>query len=230
MYTSFTLDDIEGHILSLGPAGGKTTFTITDMVEGRVLPWGYPDVCFIISDSQFENMSISSAEVVTYKAYSVDHQQTTKEASAALMGMKTEKSGMSTYYSQYRQNVETSVINVFTLGFLGLVFLVATGSIIYFKQLTEAESDKSRYDILRKIGVSKIEIRNSIAKQVLFAFVLPLSVGILHSAMMLQALASINLIEGLFAAPIMIAVGAYIPIYLVYYILTVNSYNRIVNS
>lgn len=78
--------------------------------------------------------------------------------------------------------------------------------------------------------VSRKEIRNSIAKQVLFAFALPLAVGILHSAMMLRVLASINLIEGLFAAPILIAVGAYILIYLVYFALTVNSYKRIVSS
>ena len=38
--------------------------------------------------------------------------------------------------------------------FLGLVFLL-TGSIIYFKQLTEAHADRERYIVLRKLGVTK---------------------------------------------------------------------------
>ena len=44
-------------------------------------------------------------------------------------------------------------------GFLGLVFLTATGKIIYFKQLTEANSDKARYQILYKIGVNRREVK-----------------------------------------------------------------------
>ena len=43
--------------------------------------------------------------------------------------------------------------------FLGLVFLLATGSIIYFKQLTEAHADRERYIVLRKLGVTKTEMK-----------------------------------------------------------------------
>ncbi|MDT2264426.1 hypothetical protein P7H12_13755 [Paenibacillus larvae] len=45
-------------------------------------------------------------------------------------------------------------IMIFVGTFVGLVFLIATGSIIYFKQLSEANADKAKYNILRKVGVT----------------------------------------------------------------------------
>ena len=42
-------------------------------------------------------------------------------------------------------------MKIFVVSSLALVLLVATGSVIYFKQLTEAHSDKNRYEILRKL-------------------------------------------------------------------------------
>lgn len=68
----------------------------------------------------------------------------------------------------YKEGKEGNALMLFILGFLGLVFLAATGSIIYFKQLTEANEAKDNYEILRKLGVSKKDIRNSIRKQTFF--------------------------------------------------------------
>lgn len=199
--------------------------------DAVMLPWGYPDVCIVVSDSLFNELSGSgSYESFTYKAYKVTDEGTTKETSAAVMAMKTEESKMSTYYDQHRRNLESAGLNIFALGFLGLVFLAATGSIIYFKQLTDAHSDKRRYEILRNIGVSRRQVRASVAKQTLFVFLLPLLLGILHSSMILKALSSIQLIGGNLIAPIIISMIAYAIIYLGYYVLCVNSYDRIVRK
>ncbi|MCY6371109.1 ABC transporter permease [Clostridium ganghwense] len=134
----------------------------------------------------------------------------------------------SSYYESYKGGLMQSGLLIFTSGFLGLVFLVATGSIIFFKQLSEANNDKERYTIIKKIGVNKKEIRASIAKQILFVFLLPLIVGIVHSLVAVSILGDalkLNL-----TIPIGISVGAYTLIYMVYYVLTVNSYTKTVNS
>ncbi|MDF9507550.1 FtsX-like permease family protein [Bacillus cereus] len=65
---------------------------------------------------------------------------------------------------------------------------MATGSVIYFKQLTEADSDKNRYEILRKIGVNRKEVRTTIVKESLFIFFLPLIIGILNGGMLTTSL------------------------------------------
>ncbi|MMZ65744.1 Bacitracin export permease protein BceB [compost metagenome] len=106
------------------------------------------------------------------------------------------------------------------------MFLAATGSIIYFKQLTEAGSDKARYVILHKIGVKKREIRKSVAKQVLFIFALPLAFGIAHCAVALSALSKLMMAN--LVVPVMICMGVYVCIYLIYYLLTVHAYCKIV--
>jgi putative ABC transport system permease protein len=128
----------------------------------------------------------------------------------------------SSYYSEYRGGLSISGLIIFIGAFLGLLFLVATGSIIFFKQLSEANDDKDRYEILRKIGVTNKEIKASIGKQIFVVFSLPLVIGIMHSLVatsLLSQLMRVNL-----TLPIIITVSAYTFIYMVYYFLTVNSY------
>ncbi|MBR9744734.1 ABC transporter permease [Bacillus anthracis] len=112
--------------------------------------------------------------------------------------------------------------------FLGLVFLLATGSIVYFKQLTEAHADRERYIVLRKLGVTKKEMKKAIAKQMRFIFFLPLVVGISHSLFALKGLSTVLPYET--AVPLVMSIGVYSVIYIGYYFLTVRSYFRIVSK
>ncbi len=45
---------------------------------------------------------------------------------------------------------------IFIGGFLGLVFLMATGSIIYFKQISKLNKNAKRFEVLRKLGFSAV--------------------------------------------------------------------------
>lgn len=136
--------------------------------------------------------------------------------------------GYQSYYDKYSGNLSATGLIIFIGAFLGLVFLTATGSIIFFKQLSEANDDRGRYRILRNIGVTKREIKSSIGRQILMVFMLPLIVGAAHS------LVAVSLLGALLGAelliPVGLTIGIYTLIYLVYYIFTVNSYNRIVNA
>ncbi len=231
MYSTFAASDVVGDTFLFPLEEGPRKVEVTGLVQGRMLPWGFPDVCLIVSDSLYDELRpLAGIEPVTYKAYKADDQMTSKQVSDALQSLRTDDNAMSTFYYQYRLGMESAGMNIFTLGFLGLVFLAATGCMIYFKQLTDATTDKKRYEILRKIGVSRKEIRASVAKQTLFVFLLPLVLGVVHTCMIVNALASIQLIGGNLIVPILISVTAYAVIYLGYYILCLNSYNRIVNK
>ena len=46
-------------------------------------------------------------------------------------------------------------VTLFIGSFLGIIFVLATGSIIYYKQLSEAHANQKYYEVLRKIGVTK---------------------------------------------------------------------------
>ena len=72
---------------------------------------------------------------------------------------------------------------LFFLGvFLGLLFIMATVLIMYYKQLSEGYDDKRNFSIMRKVGLEKAEIRRSVRSQVLIMFYLPLVTACVHIA------------------------------------------------
>jgi putative ABC transport system permease protein len=183
-YTDHEASGYVGREVTLRSKHGDIDVELVQMLENRVMTWGFPDVYLVVSDEVFSNMA-SEVDPFIFKVYSVENQKSAKETS-----MKLEQLGavdrqpdleildypqVFTYYSEYREGLESAGLDIFLLGFLGLVFLAATGSMVYFKQLTDAHTDKARYEILRKIGVSRGEIYRSIAKQTLFVFALPLT-------------------------------------------------------
>jgi putative ABC transport system permease protein len=145
----------------------------------RILNWSFPDVMIVVNDVTYQKVE-AQVSPINYVGYSVQGQKATKKTADILAAIKTSQSSLSTFYSIYRYGIEDAAFNVFILGFLALIFVMATGSVIYFKQLTEANADKTRYEILNKIGVSKKEISSSILKQNAFIFILPLAVGLAH--------------------------------------------------
>ena len=66
--------------------------------------------------------------------------------------------------------------------FLGLLFLLATALIIYYKQISEGYEDQRRYQILRQVGMTDREVRASIHSQILLVFFLPLCTAGIHTA------------------------------------------------
>lgn len=66
--------------------------------------------------------------------------------------------------------------------FLGLLFLLATALIIYYKQISEGYEDQRRYTILQQVGMTDREVRSSIHSQILLVFFLPLVTAGIHTA------------------------------------------------
>lgn len=135
-------------------------------------------------------------------------------------------------FSSVPQSYEDSLATVgallFVGSFLGLVFLAATGSIIYFKILTEAEEDQVKYAILNKIGVNSKQILKTVAGQVAVIFSAPLIVGIVHSAFALLAFSQLFGMN--ITKPVILWMIAYSAIYFIYYVFTVRSFYKIVRQ
>lgn len=65
--------------------------------------------------------------------------------------------------------------------YLGIVFMVSSAAILALQQLSEAEDNKTNYEVLRKIGTPSKMINRSILLQIGIYFVLPLLLAIIHS-------------------------------------------------
>lgn len=117
--------------------------------------------------------------------------------------------------------------------FLGFIFLVATVLIIYYKQISEGYEDKSRFEIMQKVGMSKKEVRASIRSQVLKVFFLPLVMACVHLAVAFPLMNRLILMFGmvnvpLFAICTVATVGVFAVIYAIVYGITARSYYKIV--
>lgn len=124
---------------------------------------------------------------------------------------------------------------LFFLGiFLGLLFIMATVLIIYYKQIAEGFDDKKRYEIMQKVGMSRAEIKKSIKSQVLMVFFLPLVTAVIHIAfafnMITKLLNVLNLsnipLFALFTALTILIFGIF---YTIVYTLTARTYYKIVS-
>ena len=64
--------------------------------------------------------------------------------------------------------------------FLGLLFIMATVLIMYYKQITEGYEDRERFVIMQNVGMSQREVKRSINSQILTVFFLPLLTAGVH--------------------------------------------------
>lgn len=231
LLTEYTSADYEEHTITLQLPNKEIELAFSSMLEDRIIPWNYPDFNIVVSNQLFSEIA-TQITPVTIKAYEVANEKSTKDTTVQIQKIASEDMQLTTFYNIYRKGLESGGLNLFILGFLGLVFLAATGSIIYFKQLTEAHDDRSRYEVLRKIGVSKKELNATIRKQIIFVFGLPLIIGIIHGIVILQIASNIfSVLIGMnLTIPIVITILVYFIIYLGYYFLTLTSVKNTVNN
>lgn len=64
--------------------------------------------------------------------------------------------------------------------FLGIMFLMVTVLIIFYKQISEGYDDKKRFEIMEKVGMSNDEVKATIRSQVRIIFLLPLVTAAIH--------------------------------------------------
>ena len=117
--------------------------------------------------------------------------------------------------------------------FLGLLFLLATALIIYYKQISEGYEDQRRYAIMRQVGMTDREVRASIHSQILLVFFLPLGMAGIHTAaaypMVSKLLALFQLTStARYALCTAGTFAVFCGIYALVYGLTARSYRRIV--
>ena len=136
--------------------------------------------------------------------------------------------------SNTRSEVFAMYCGLFFLGVLFcIVFVLAAVLIMYYKQVTEGFEDKSRFEILQKVGMTKAEIRSSINSQVLTLFFTPLLAAGVHIAFAFPLIVKLlmlfgNMDVGFLALVAVICFLLYSAVYVLAYILTSKSNYRIV--
>lgn len=119
--------------------------------------------------------------------------------------------------------------------FLGILFLMITVLIIFYKQISEGYDDKERFSIMEKVGMSNDEVKATIRSQVRTVFFLPILMAAIHVGMafpMIKRLLSLFGLSNtaLFAGCMAGTILVFVLIYLLIFLKTSKTYYKIVGE
>jgi putative ABC transport system permease protein len=116
---------------------------------------------------------------------------------------------------------------------LGLMFIMATALILYYKQVAEGLADAKRYAILQQVGLSRAEIKKTVSSQLLTLFYVPLVVAAVHTLVAAPFVQRIMVLFGIthwrtYMLNIAVTLGVFALLYVLMYRITSGVYYRIV--
>ena len=200
-----------------------------------------------IFESSMKGTSIAQATYVGVNVKDPTHDakknldlldQIAGEATKQLAGQTT---GVpESYFSANSRYDAEGMVNGFVGGtffisiFLSIIFMLGTVLVIYYKQISEGYEDRERFVILQKIGLDDLQVKQTIRKQVLTIFFLPLIFAFIHLAFAYHMISLIVRIIGVLNPDLMLVVtiivcGVFFLAYIMVFVLTSRSYRRIVS-
>ena len=168
-------------------------------------------------------------------AFNVDAGASVDEQAALRTDLLAQGSVSVTCTALDKQGIQEFYGSFFFLGiFLGLLFLMATAMIIYYKQISEGYDDRVRFELMQKVGMTAEEIRSAVRSQVLTVFFFPLVMAGVHIVFAFKMIAMLmSLLQltntTLFALTTVVCFFAFAAVYALIYAITARSYYRIVS-
>ena len=119
--------------------------------------------------------------------------------------------------------------------FISMIFVVSQVVIMYYKQISEGYEDKGKFGIMRKVGLTDKQIKQSIRSQVLLIFFAPLAVATLHTVVaypfiekILKLFLATN--NNVFLIALAVTIAVFAVFYLIVYLITSRIYYRIIKE
>ncbi|WP_036217765.1 FtsX-like permease family protein [Lysinibacillus sphaericus] len=244
MAEMFPLEKDRDVVVSAGEL--EETFHVVDVhdksiISGIVTAGGGGPI-FVVTDDMFKSLTTQSEHYPWHRQSSITINSKENLVVAEKLYLqtnagvittkdhegKTEQYNQSSYEEKRKDNIESLGLTIFTTAFLGLAFLMTTGSILYFKQMSEAEEERGSYTILRKIGFAERDIMRGIYMKQAFNFGVPLIIGLLHSYFAVKS--GWFLFGTELTAPLWIAMCCYIALYTIFALLSVGYYRKVVRE
>ncbi|VVM33974.1 ABC transporter permease [Terribacillus sp. AE2B 122] len=135
----------------------------------------------ILNEADYRQLEeLPSVVSQSFFKVTVQEDKDKEEAAQLFQEQRFGNTAVSKELSEDQQKMQMGLY-LFLVGFLGLTFLITSGSILYIKQMDEGDSEQQTYTVLRKIGYTKTDLRKGIVHKQLFNFGIPLLIGLSHS-------------------------------------------------
>ena len=198
----------------------------------------------------FENSQADPAPMNLIWRYSFDVKQSSmsktdyaERVADAIYDVMEKDPGTAGLYSVISEERESESVylissngSLFFIGLmLSIVFIFATVLIIYYKQISEGYEDVGRFEIMRKVGMTREEIKKNINSQLLVVFFIPLAFAGMHLAFAFPMIGKLLAIfglhsKGLFIFTTLISYVLFAAFYTMVYKVTSNVYYNIVSE
>lgn len=248
------LEESEALIYSSGPNYGEKSLTIggkefqirkelsESLLAKKQKQVIMPEYYLIVKDQStirqvYESFYQEEFPGLTY-CYSFDFDGTSQQKQQFAENLSALTKGAENLQVQSREQMRQQWYSVYGgflfLGiFLGLMFMMATVLIIYYKQISEGYDDRERFEIMQKVGMSDKEVKKTIQKQILMVFFLPLVGAVVHIAVAFSVISQLLLLFSLsntllFLACTLATVLIFALIYTLVYFVTARTYYRLV--
>lgn len=206
---------------------GKDSYSVVKQISTPLFGSGGLGMndCLIVSDQEYTRLSAGHEKKV-FNGLIVSDAEKSQDLADKLIGIIPQNAYLTSYISSY-ENLYTFIGLFYFLGsFMSIVFILATGSIMYFKILSEGLADKPKYVILKKIGMNRKEIRQAVSMQVGLSLILPLVIGIIHSLFAIDVLRGVLRLS--LTVPALTAIITFVLFYGVFYAATTRKFMKMI--
>ena len=220
--------DETGSIYSLNINNGSIPLTVKATTLNNPISFANSVGTMIVSDNVYEQIKLSTAlesSIISINGEVIEDNEKLFEGMRNLLNNSPYLQGHS---HRVNEIMSASSSTFLLIGFLVVLFFIATGSILYFNNISAVSDSKADYEILSKMGYSNRKLKRILRKQVLTFFSIPFLFGlidcifatIVYKTELMQNLLG-NTITLYF--PTMIAIALTASIYFIYYFITVHT-------
>ncbi|MES3702388.1 ABC transporter permease [Staphylococcus arlettae] len=133
---------------------------------------------FLLSDNLYQSLKSSAEETNKQYGFTIKNHDDMTQATDLSQSIEPKIETRDAIQDRVHQSIG---ILLFMTSFLGLAFLVASGCIIYIKQMDETEDEIENYRILCKMGYTHRDMLRGLSLKVMVNFGLPLIVSLGHA-------------------------------------------------
>ncbi|MCB2355231.1 FtsX-like permease family protein [Clostridium estertheticum] len=221
---------IIGKEVKLSGGGRDYNLKITDTYKKSFMAIDDSKPTLIVKDSVYSQIKSTISKENTYKVtgYMLNNDFLSENFIKDLKIVIPQETKLLTFYENFMDGIKMMGILAFIGAFIGLIFVTATGGIIYFKMCMEASEDKNKFIILKNIGASKAEITKAISKELMILFGIPFVVATINAfaaSIPIGKMVAVNITK-----EFIIIILVYAVLYSIYYLITLKAYIKIVSN
>ena len=221
-------NDETGNVYPLLIGNHEIPVTVTAVTLDNPISFANSVGTLIVSDDLYHmitEQAVPAAKVLSINGKSIEDNEALFQALSEYLSASPFLQGSS---HRVHEIFSLSSSTFLLIGFLVVLFFIATGSILYFNNVSAITDSKSDYDILWKMGYTDRKIKKIIQKQTAAFFIIPFLFGLadcIFATLVYKSALMQNILKNslVLYTPTMAAIMLTFIIYLAYYCMTVHT-------